>query len=197
MHWLCNECFLVWCNVPPPISWFAGLLCVIFPQGLSNSVGSSRGQLLPAINTFYHTEHAAQFEWQQSSYTCYNTWNLWFLLQLKEFCSHFATDFCHWLLAHFVTYCCWILMQIFFYFDLLGRGSPIFQPQVFWCEVEISFNFSVLTSKNLIWNKQTNKISTVQWLLIITQYTRGTMVFVSKHVVSFFYMFHASLHLCV
>ena len=75
---------------------------------------------------FYHTEHAAQFEWQQPSYTCYNTLNLWFCLPLKEFCSHFATDFCHWLPTHFVAYCCWILMQVFFYFNPVGRGSPIF-----------------------------------------------------------------------
>ena len=109
-------------------------------------------------------------------------------------CGFVATEgilftFCNIFLSPIASTFCYILLLNFDAdFRLLwpsGEGLTNFQPQVFWCEVEISFNFSVLTSQNLIWNKQTNKnfhSSVATHHYPVHPRHHG---FVSKHVVSF------------
>ena len=80
------------------------------------------------------------------------------LLQLQEFCSHFATYILSLIAS---TFCHILLLNFDADFLLLwpaGEGlTNFFSLKCSGVKWKISFNFSVLTSQNLIWNKQTNK----------------------------------------
>ena len=111
------------------ISWFVVVCHFSFSsrvvwQYLLAAPGDS--SYLPSIH-FHHTEHAAWFEWQQPrAILAMIHWTCGFVCRWNNFVHTLQQIFCRWLPAHFVAYCCWILIQIFFYFNLLVRGSPHF-----------------------------------------------------------------------